>query len=77
MAVKNAKNVLKKMFAFVSIAVEMQAKLHMVSFLNKCFVQPIFSPFGFLYFGHFSCEIFFEVFSVLPILSCKMQTKIT
>ena len=34
MAVKNAKSVLKKIFAFVSIAVEMQAMLHIVSFLN-------------------------------------------
>ena len=28
--------------------------------------------FGFWYFGHFSCRIFFPVFSVLHILPCKM-----
>ena len=42
MVVKSAKIVLKKMFAFVSIAVEMQAMLHMVSFLSDCFVHPMF-----------------------------------
>ena len=40
--------------------------------LMNCFVHPIFSSFGFWYFGHFSCVIFFLVFSVLPILPCKM-----
>ena len=33
--------------------------------------------FGFRYFGHFSCVIFFPLFSVLPILPWKMKTKIT
>ena len=47
MVVKSAKIVLKKMFAFVSIAVEMQAMLHIVSFQN--FIHPIFSSFGFWY----------------------------
>ena len=37
-----------------------------------CFVHLIFSSFGFWYFNHFSCVIFFPFFSVLPILPCKM-----
>ena len=40
--------------------------------LHICFVHPIFSSFGFWYFGHFSCVIFFPFFSVLPILPSKM-----
>ena len=27
--------------------------------IDYCFVHPIFSSFGFWYFGHFSCVIFF------------------
>ena len=42
-------------------------------FFAICFVQPIFWSFGFWYFGHFSCMIFFpRFFPVLPILPCKM-----
>ena len=44
MAVKNAKIVLKKMFAFVSIAVEMQAMLHIVSFLNNIEFIKVLKP---------------------------------
>ena len=44
MAVKNAKIVLKKMFAFVSIAVEMQAMLHIVSFLNDIEFIKVLKP---------------------------------
>ena len=33
------------------------------------FVHLIFSSFGFWYFGHFSCVIFFPFFPILP---CKM-----
>ena len=40
-----------------------------------CFVHPIFSSFGFWYFGHFSCVIFFPFFSVSPILPCKIFHK--
>ena len=43
-----------------------------LEFVDLCFVHPIFSSFGFWYFGHFSCVIFFPFFSVLPILPCKM-----
>ena len=39
---------------------------------NNCFVHPIFSSFGFWYFGHFSCVIFFPFFVILPILPYKM-----
>ena len=42
MAVKNAKNVLKKMFAFVSIAVVMQAMLHIVSLKTNVSFSPYF-----------------------------------
>jgi len=45
-------------------------------FSKKCLVHLIFSTFGFWYFGHFSCTIFFQVFSILPILPCKISTKI-
>ena len=38
------------------------------------FVHTIFSSFGFWYFGHFSCVIFFPFFPVLPY---KILTKIT
>ena len=31
-----------------------------------CFVHPIFSFFGYWYFGHFCCVTFFPVFSILP-----------
>ena len=44
MAVKNAKSVLKKIFAFVSIAVEMQAMLHIVSFLNDIEFIKVLKP---------------------------------
>ena len=46
-------------------------KLSCLSFLifDICFVHPIFSSFGFWYFGHFSYVIFFPFFSILP---CKM-----
>ena len=30
-----------------------------LKFVDLCFVHPIFSYFGFWYFGHFSCVIFF------------------
>ena len=35
---------------------------HAQYFSHFCFVHPIFSSFGFWYFGHFSCVIFFPVF---------------
>ena len=41
-------------------------------FGNYCFVHSIFSSFGFWYFGHFSCVIFFLLFPVSPILPCKI-----
>ena len=45
----------------------------------KWFVHLIFSSIGFWYLDHLLCDflsIFFPVFSVLPILPCKMQTRI-
>ena len=36
-------------------------------------LKDVFSSFGFWYFGHFSCVIFFPLFSVLPILPCKQR----
>ena len=41
-----------------------------------CFVHPIFSSFGFQYFGHFSCVIFFPVFSILPICFAKCKQRL-
>ena len=39
----------------------------------NCFVHPIFSSFGFWYFGHFSCVIFFPVFFCLA--KCKQRLR--
>ena len=38
-----------------------------------CFVLPIFLSFGFWYFGHFSCVIFFPFFPSCP--SCLAKCK--
>ena len=38
-----------------------------------CFIHPIFSSFGFWYFGHFSCVIFFPFFLSCP--SCLAKCK--
>ena len=40
-----------------------------------CFVHPIFSSFGFWYFGHFSCMIFFPVFFHLAHLDLQNVNK--
>ena len=40
-----------------------------------CFVHPIFSYFGFWYFGHFSCVIFFPVFFRLAHLALQNVNK--
>ena len=40
-----------------------------------CFVHPIFSSFGFWYFGHFSCVIFFPVFFRLAHLALQNVNK--
>ena len=45
------------LFFFTHVSIFEQAGLAV-----KCFVHPIFSFFGFWYFGHFSCVIFFPVF---------------
>ena len=39
------------------------------------FVHPIFSPFGFWYFDHFSCVIFFPVFFRLAHLALQNVNK--
>ena len=41
----------------------------------SCFVHPIFSSFGFWYFGHFSCVIFFPVFFRLAHLALQNVNK--
>ena len=65
----------------VEKAYQIEFGAEIIKLLNKlvnremvgiCFVHPIFLSFGFWYFGHFSCMIFFPVFSVLPNLPCKM-----
>ena len=43
--------------------------------LHDCFVHPIFSSFGFWYFGHFSCVIFFLVFFRLAHLALQNVNK--
>jgi len=40
--------------------------------IGTCLVRPIVSYFGFWYSCHFSCVIFFTLFSILPILPSKM-----
>ena len=40
-----------------------------------CFVHPIFSSFGFWYFGHFSCVIFFPFFFCLGHLALQNVNK--
>ena len=40
-----------------------------------CFVHPIFSSFGFWYFGHFSCVIFFPVLTRLAHLALQNVNK--
>ena len=40
-----------------------------------CFVHPIFSSFGFWYFGHFSCVIFFLVFFHIAHLALQNVNK--
>jgi len=42
---------------------------------DPCFVHPIFSPFGFGYFGHFSCMIFFRFFFRLAHLALQNVNK--
>ena len=67
MAVKNAKVVIKKMFAFVSIAVEMQAMLHIVSFLNDIeFIKVLLR--WILAFAAYYCETIFLIFQKLCLL---------
>ena len=41
----------------------------------QCFVHPIFSSFGFWYFGHFSCVIFFPFFFCLAHLALQNVNK--
>ena len=43
--------------------------------LDQCFVHPIFLSFGFWYFGHFSCVIFFPVFFCLAHLALQNVNK--
>ena len=45
-----------------------------IKIVDLCFVHPIFLSFGFWYFGHFSCVIFFLVF-FLSCPSCLAKCK--
>ena len=44
--------------------------------VHYCFVHPIFSSFGFWYFGHFSCLIFFSFFPSCPSCLAKCKKRI-
>ena len=46
---------------------------HMINlcYVNTCYVHSISSSFGFWYFGHFSCVIFFQVFFRLAHLALQ------
>jgi hypothetical protein len=46
-----------------------------LSKIQKMLVHPIFSYFGFWYFGHFSCVIFFPVFFRLAHLALQNVSK--
>ena len=46
---------------------------HLNSKLFQCFVHPIFCFFGFWYFGHYSCVVFFPFFLSCP--SCLAKCK--
>ena len=48
---------------------------HKLENRNNCFVHPIFSSFGFWYFGHFSCVIFFPIFFRLAHLALQNVNK--
>ena len=51
------------------------AKGQLISKCPFCFVHPIFSSFGFWYFGHLSCVIFFPVFFRLTHLALQNVNK--
>ena len=61
---------------YVSTKGQLISKGHFSVFkiLFVCVLIPNFRLFGFWYFGHFRCLIFFPFFSILP---CKIKTKIT
>ena len=44
-------------------------------FSKKCLIHLIYSTFGFWYFGHFSCTIFFQVFFHLAHLALQNFNK--
>ena len=46
-----------------------------LSFVDNCFIHPIFLSFGFWYFGHFSCMIIFLFFSRLAHLALQNVNK--
>ena len=46
-----------------------------IEFFVICLVHPTFSSFGFWYFGHFSCVIFFPVFFRLAHLALQNVNK--
>ena len=54
-----------------------EIELRQCTFPNNdyCFVHPIFSYFGFWYFGHFSCMIFFPFFFRLAHLALQNVNK--
>ena len=46
------------------------------TFWDYCFVHPVFSSFGFRYFGHLSCEIFFLFFLSCPSCIAKYKQRL-
>jgi hypothetical protein len=73
-AVTHKKLVVEKAYQIVLGAeiIKSLNKLLNREMVGICFFHPIFLSFGFWYFGHFSCMIFFPDFSVLPTLPCKI-----
>ena len=68
----------------ISICLTMKMKMQgkyfqfRISICTKYFVHPIFLSFGFWYFGHFSCMIFFPIFLSCPscLAKCKQRLHI-
>ena len=63
-----------RMLNFVAIAWPLNSVFNN-SQTKLLFVHPIFSSFGFWYFGHFCCVIFFQVFFHLAHLALRNVNK--
>ena len=76
-AVTHKRLVVEKAYQIVFGAeiIKLLNKLVNREMVGICFVHPIFLSFGFWYFGHFSCMIFFLVFFHLAHLALQIVNK--